>query len=71
MIQPIEMKLELPMKVYNDTATTSKVWAMLIASHNGQVDKVKALAAECPGLLYAQYNYTPPFTWPYGKGIQL
>lgn len=60
MIQPVEMKLELPMDVHNSISTTSKVWEMLVASHDGNLERVQALAQENPGLLYAQYNYTPP-----------
>ena len=41
-------------------STTTQVWQMLQAAYNGDLDMVRRLAAECPGLLYAQYNYAPP-----------
>lgn len=68
MIQPTEMKLELRMDVHNSKSTTSKVWEMLVASHEGNLDRVQALAQENPGLLYAQYNYTPPIHFAVREG---
>jgi uncharacterized protein len=69
MIQPIELKLELPMKLANDVmSTTTKVWAILSASRNGDLDKIKSLIAECPELAYAQYNYTPPIHFAVREG---
>lgn len=69
MIQPIELKLELPMKLANDVmSTTTKVWAILSASRDGNLDKVKSLIAECPELAYAQYNYTPPIHFAVREG---
>ncbi|MBL7738784.1 MAG: ankyrin repeat domain-containing protein [Chitinophagaceae bacterium] len=41
-------------------STTDKVWAMLAASYDGNLSRVKELVTECPELAYAQYNYTPP-----------
>lgn len=61
MIQPPELKLNLPMEVDNKTiSTTTKVWEILKASHDGDLYKVKELVHECPDLIYAQYNYAPP-----------
>jgi uncharacterized protein len=33
---------------------------MLVASKDGDLKTVQSLAKECPELIYAQYNYTPP-----------
>lgn len=64
MIQPNELKLNLPMKIANGVVTTTtKVWDILTASKEGDVLKVKSLAAACPELLYAQYNYSPPIRY--------
>src|ERR1044071_3578585 len=69
MIQPNEMKLELPMTVANETvSTTTKVWEILVASKEGNLQKVKALIEETPELIYAQYNYTPPIHFAVREG---
>lgn len=61
MLQPIELKSGLPIKLSNNVvATTTKVWDILCASKNGDLKAVQKLGDECPELLYAQYNYTPP-----------
>lgn len=61
MIQPNELKLDLPMELSNGVvSTTTKVWNILRASKNGDLDTIKKMVGECPELLYAQYNYTPP-----------
>src|SRR6266513_1031222 len=61
MIQPIELRSELPVKLANEAiSTTIKVWDMLVASRDGNLRKIKELAEECHELIYAQYNYTPP-----------
>lgn len=68
MIQPHEMKQELPMQVHQDISTTSKVWEILKASYNGDLKRVKELVAGCTGLIYAQYNYTPPIHFAVREG---
>ena len=69
MIQPKELQLHLPMEVGNGViSTTTKVWEMLLASHHGDLDKVKRLADECPELIYAQYNYAPPVHFAVREG---
>src|SRR6187401_74504 len=68
MIQPHEMKLNLPMKLSNDVVSTTKVWNILVASRNGNLEEVKHLIKECPELIYAQYNYTPPIHFAVREG---
>src|SRR5215471_8825254 len=69
MIQPDEMKLNLPMELSNGVvSTTSQVWNILTASRDGNLDRVKELVAECPELIYAQYNYTPPVHFAVREG---
>jgi uncharacterized protein len=69
MIQPVEMKLHLPMKVANDVvSTTIKVWDILTASYKGDLVTVKTMIDECPELIYAQYNYTPPIHFAVREG---
>jgi uncharacterized protein len=61
MIQPVELKLHLPMELSGGViSSTTKVWQILVASRHGNVNEVKKLVEECPALIYAQYNYTPP-----------
>jgi ankyrin repeat protein len=63
------MKLNLPMKLSNDVvSTTTKVWNILVASRNGNLDEVKHLVKQCPELIYAQYNYTPPIHFAVREG---
>lgn len=69
MIQPIELSSELPMKLSNDVvSTTTKVWNILVASKNGDLNSVKKMGEECHELLYAQYNYTPPIHFAVREG---
>ena len=49
-------------------STTTKVWEILLASHQGDLDKVRKLVDECPELIYAQYNYTPPIHFAVREG---
>lgn len=69
MLQPIELKLDLPMKLSNDVvSTTTKVWNVLVASKRGDLKAVKRMADECHELLFAQYNYTPPIHFAVREG---
>ena len=69
MVQPHEMKLNLPMKLSDEgVSTTTKVWNILVASKNGNLEEVKHLANECTELIYAQYNYTPPIHFAVREG---
>lgn len=49
-------------------STTTSVWAVLTASRNGDLSRVKELGAACPELIYAQYNYTPPIHFAVREG---
>src|SRR3982751_6458165 len=69
MIRPKELKLHLPMEVGNGViSTTTKVWEILLASYNGDLNKVKELADECHEIIYAQYNYAPPIHFAIREG---
>src|SRR5688500_13676841 len=69
MVQPNEMKRELSMKLSNGAvSTTTQVWNILTASREGNLEQVKKLAGECPELIYAQYNYTPPIHFAVREG---
>jgi ankyrin repeat protein len=69
MIQPPELQLHLPMHVgAGQVATTTQVWLTLQAAHEGHLEKLQELAAGCPGLVYAQYNYAPPIHFAVREG---
>jgi len=69
MIQPHEMKLNLPIKLSNEVvSTTTKVWNILVASRNGNLEEVKHLVNKCPELIFSQYNYTPPIHFAVREG---
>lgn len=69
MIQPNELKLTLPIELSNGVmSTTTKVWDILVASKNGYLDTVKKMFDECPEIIYAQYNYTPPIHFAIREG---
>jgi ankyrin repeat protein len=69
MLQPNELKVDLPMKLSNNVvSTTTKVWNILVASKNGDLEAVKRMGDECHELLYAQYNYTPPIHFAVREG---
>src|SRR5688572_21120013 len=69
MLQPIELRSELPMVLSNKiVSTTTKVWDILVASKRGDLETVKKMADEYHELLYAQYNYTPPIHFAVREG---
>jgi uncharacterized protein len=69
MIQPNELKLELPMEVAGGVlSTTTNVWRILFASYRGDLPLVKSLVDQCPALIYAQYNYSPPIHFAVREG---
>lgn len=69
MIQPYEMSMGLPMTVARGVvSTTTKVWGILTATKNGNLAAVQQLVDECPELIYAQYNYTPPIHFAVREG---
>src|SRR5262245_28310357 len=58
MVQPIEMQRTLPMTLHGGVvSTTTKVWEMLSASRDGDLDRVMQLISEQPQLSTCQYNY--------------
>jgi len=69
MLRPHELTANLPMVITDGAiSTTGKVWDILVASKNGDLDTVKKLAGECSALIYAQYNYTPPIHFAVREG---
>ncbi|RYE14200.1 MAG: ankyrin repeat domain-containing protein [Sphingobacteriales bacterium] len=69
MLQPNELKLNLPVQLSNGVvSTTTKLWQVLVAAKNGDTDTIKELAAECPAIIYGQYNYTPPIYFAAREG---
>jgi uncharacterized protein len=69
MIQPFELQLDLPMEIANGVlSTTTRVWNMLTASKNGNIEVIRKMVDDCPELLFAQYNYTPPIYFAVREG---
>jgi hypothetical protein len=69
MIQPIEMQRTLPMTLHGGVvSTTTRVWEMLCASREGDLDRVMQLVSEQPQLSTCQYNYTPPLHFAVREG---
>ena len=69
MIQPDELKLDLQVEVGKDIfSTTDKVWNVLQAGYAGNLSAIKELIADCPELIYAQYNYAPPVHFAVREG---
>lgn len=69
MIRPNEMQSNVPMDLSDGVvSTTAKVWDILVASRDGNIDKVKELVDDCPELIYAQYNYTPSIHFAVREG---
>lgn len=69
MLQPTELRVELPMRLSNNVvSTTTKVWNVLVASKRGDLEAIKSMGKECHELLYAQYNYTPPIHFAVREG---
>ena len=69
MIHPIEMRSTLEMALANgERSTTTKVWETLMASKDGDLEKLKNLVNETPALIFAQYNYTPPIHFAVREG---
>jgi len=69
MVQPEEMKPTLPVNLSNGAvSTTTHVWNILVASRDRNLKRVKELVDECPELIYAQYNYTPPIHFAVREG---
>lgn len=61
MLKPYELTLDLPMQIYGSVvSTTTKVWEILVASKEGNLDRVMEMVHECPEIIFAKYNYTPP-----------
>jgi len=69
MLRPYELTLDLPVSLSSDVpSTTFKVWEVLMASRDGDLERIKKLTDECPELIYAQYNYTPPIHFAVREG---
>lgn len=49
-------------------STTTQVWGILVASRDGDLKMVEKMVDECPELIYAQYNYTPPIHFAVREG---
>ena len=61
MIQPYELSLGLLVDLDGDApGNTTELWEILVASRDGDIERVKRLVDANPPLIFGQYNYTPP-----------
>lgn len=60
MIQPLELQKELSIDIHGESSTTTLVWQTLVASFEGDVDRVKSLVEAYPMLAFCRYDYTGP-----------
>lgn len=49
-------------------STTTHVWNILVASYEGNLERIRKMELEMPELIYAQYNYTPPIHFAVREG---
>jgi len=69
MIRPLELRETSPIKLPSgDFSTSDDVWSMLAAARDGDLERVRALATHCPGLINCEYNYTPPIHFAVREG---
>ena len=69
MIQPVEMRKALRMTLHGGaSSTTTEVWEMLVATRDGDVERVTQLVSRRPELATCQYNYTPPIHFAVREG---
>jgi len=69
MIPPVEMRRTLPMTLHDGVvSTTTRVWEMLCACRDGDLDRVSELISEQPQLSTCQFNYTPPLHFAVREG---
>jgi hypothetical protein len=69
MIVPVEMRQTLPRILHNGVGSnTTEIWAMLVASFEGDLDRVRTLGAAKPALFTCQYDYTPPLHFAVREG---
>jgi len=57
-----------PMALHEGISTTSQVWNILMASREGDLERVKRLGNVCPALLACQYDYTSPLHFAVREG---
>ncbi|WP_276482937.1 ankyrin repeat domain-containing protein [Paraflavitalea pollutisoli] len=60
MLQPPELTLPVSVTIPGGLSTTHQLWEVLQAAAAGATTQLAAMTAAAPGLVYAQYNYTPP-----------
>src|SRR5262245_23650397 len=69
MIQPVEMQKTFPLELHDVVvSSTTEVWSMLVASRDGDLERVKELAGRCPALVTCQYDYTTPLHFAVREG---
>ena len=69
MLKPVEFQTVKPVTLRNgDTVSNSDVWEILCAARDGDLEKIKRLTKESPGLISCEFNYTPPIHFAVREG---
>jgi ankyrin repeat protein len=68
-IRPVELRSSVTIQLPDGgSAPSDTVWEMFLATHAGDLARVKALVARYPGLARHEYNYTPPIHFAAREG---
>jgi uncharacterized protein len=69
MKRPVEMEAAYPIELHDGgVATTVDVWETLVASLSGDLQRVRELVEENPGLLTCRFDYTSPMHFAVREG---
>jgi uncharacterized protein len=69
MIRPYELSVGLKVRLDGDVLGTSdELWAILMASRDGDLETVERLVDANPPLIFGKYNYTPPIHFAVREG---
>jgi len=69
MLKPVEFQLATLTTLPNGaTVSNADAWEMLSAAHDGDLTRIKQLAAREPGLVACEFNYTPPIHFAVREG---
>ena len=69
LMRPFELRPGASRELADGTrVSTDDVYAMFVAARAGDLDRVRALVADAPGLATVEYNYTPPIHFAVREG---
>src|SRR4030095_11703263 len=69
MLKPVEFQTIKRTTLPNGaTVSNADVWEMLHAARDGDLDRIKELVSQEPGLVACEFNYTPPIHFAVREG---